>query len=69
MLLNWQEIVSKNGRIAEILVIDDEQSVVTYRISEAFPEGDMKPPTDLDFEKNFIFFIQISNRGGFSFQY
>ena len=64
MLLNWQEIVSKNGRIAEILVIDDEQSVVTYRISEAFPEGDMKPPTDLDFEKISYFSFKSQIEGG-----
>ena len=51
VLLNWQELVSKNGRIAEILVVDDEHSVVTYRISEAHPDGRMNPPTELDFEK------------------
>ena len=64
MLLKWQELVSKNGRIAEILVIDDEQSVVTYRISEGFPQGDMRPPTDLDFEKISSISLKSEIQGG-----
>ncbi len=44
-LLNWSESVSRKGRIAEVLVIDDEQSVVTYRLHEANPKGRMMAPS------------------------
>ncbi len=44
-LLNWSESVTQKDRIAEVLVIDDEQSVVTYRLHEANPKGSMKAPS------------------------
>ena len=44
-LLYWSESVNLKERIAEVLVIDHEQSVVTYRLHEADPKGRMIPPT------------------------
>jgi len=37
--------VTRRGRLPEVLVIDEEQSVVTYRLSEADPRGDINQPT------------------------
>ena len=64
-LLTWQELVSKSGRIAEILVIDDEQSVVTYRISEADPRGHLLPPDKIDYENisKLLFKCEIDDHG------
>ena len=50
-LLRWSESVCNNGRIAEILVIDEEQSVVTYRIQEVDPRGKLEPPTARQLER------------------
>ena len=50
-LLQWSVSVSEKGRIAEILVIDDEQSVVTYRVEETDPIGKLAPPSRSDFER------------------
>jgi hypothetical protein len=44
-LFQWACEVKNNGRIAEALVVDDEQSVVTYRLIPADPNGDMLCPT------------------------
>jgi hypothetical protein len=44
-LFQWSLFVTENGRIAEALVVDDEQSVVTYRLSPGDPNGDMPCPT------------------------
>jgi len=49
-LLHWSEAVGRKGRIAEILVIDEEQSVVTYRVKEVEPNGDLEPPTSIQLE-------------------
>ena len=48
-LLHWCEDVNQRGRLPEVLVIDGEQSVVTYRLGEADPIGNMDPPTNSDF--------------------
>tara|TARA_B100001123_G_scaffold87397_1_gene100448 strand:+ start:1543 stop:2604 length:1062 start_codon:yes stop_codon:yes gene_type:complete len=45
-LLYWCVQVEERGRIPEVLVIDDEQSVVTYRLSESNPRGEMPEPTE-----------------------
>ena len=45
MLLEWSINVNSKNRVAEVLVIDDEQSVVTYRLKEADPIGKMQPPS------------------------
>ena len=50
-LLNWCVQVEDRGRIPEVLVIDDEQSVVTYRLSESNPRGVMPEPTKEIFDK------------------
>ena len=44
-LLLWCVEVEDRGRIPEVLVIDEEHSVVTYRLSEADPTGDMSELT------------------------
>ena len=49
-LLYWCDDVTRRGRLPEVLVIDEEQSVVTYRLNEADPRGDMKQPTEQVFE-------------------
>ena len=49
-LLYWCDEVTRRGRLPEVLVIDEEQSVVTYRLSEADPNGDMNQPTAQVFE-------------------
>lgn len=38
-LLDWATRVSEAGRIAEVLVVDAELSVVTYRVSSCDPRG------------------------------
>ena len=38
-LFEWAGRVESNGRVAEVLVVDSELSVVTYRVSSANPEG------------------------------
>jgi len=45
-LLQWSVEVTKKGRLPEVLIIDEEQSVVTYRLSEAEPNGEMSQPTN-----------------------
>ena len=57
-LLHWCNSVSSKGRIAEVLVIDEEQSVVTYRIQEANPNGQMSAP-------NYETFRMINDMGSF----
>jgi len=37
----WAEEVTSMNRIAEVIVVDDETSVVTYRVSIESPRGDM----------------------------
>ena len=49
-LLHWCDEVTRRGRLPEVLVIDEEQSVVTYRLSESNPRGDMNQPTEKLFE-------------------
>lgn len=70
-LLYWCLEVKDRGRIPEVLVIDEEQSVVTYRLGEASPRGKMSFPTkdileeisemeDESIEVNGIFFPSIT---------
>ena len=40
-IFSWAEEVSNKNRIPEILIIDDEHSVVTYRVSKLNPKGKM----------------------------
>ncbi len=40
-LLEWANRVSGKNRIAEVLIVDDEFSVVTYRVKEVNPNGDI----------------------------
>ena len=37
----WASEVSSKSRVAEVIVVDDETSVVTYRVNIASPRGDM----------------------------
>ena len=50
-LLHWCNSVSNKDRIAEVLVIDDELSVVTYRIQEAEPKGKLAAPNSNTFRE------------------
>jgi hypothetical protein len=45
-LYHWCASVTETGRLAEILVVDDEHSVVTYRLHPSNPEGNQAPPTN-----------------------
>ena len=49
-LFDWSEQVSDRGRIPEILVIDDEHAVVTYRVARVEPEGNMGELSETDLE-------------------
>ena len=40
-LFEWAVRVQMNGRVAEVLVVDSELSVVTYRVSSANPLGEL----------------------------
>ena len=42
-LHQWASEVSALGRIAEVLIVDDEMGVTTYRISPENPLGTLKP--------------------------
>ncbi len=44
-LYHWCVSVTDSGRLAEILVVDDEHSVVTYRLHPSDPKGNRAPPT------------------------
>ena len=38
-LLNWSDEVNQSGRIAEVMVVDDDLDVVCYRVKEIDPSG------------------------------
>jgi len=44
-LLSWTVDVKSRNRIPEILIVDNEQAVVTYNISSENPKGELMPPT------------------------
>jgi len=44
-LLLWAENVNMKGRRAEVLIVDNEQAVVTYNITSENPKGDLLPPS------------------------
>ena len=50
-LLRWSNEVKMKGRISEVLVVDEEKSVVTYRISESNPTGILRPPGYSEFQR------------------
>ena len=50
-LYNWCLEVTDSGKIAEVIVIDEEHSVVTYRLVVSEMEGQMSPPGKEDFQK------------------
>jgi len=50
-LCEWSNRVSKKDRIAEVLVVDNELAVVTYRIQILNPKGDIKIPDINDYEE------------------
>ena len=43
-LLSWTVDVQTRNRIAEVLVVDNEQAVVTYNITSENPIGELLPP-------------------------
>ena len=45
-LFDWSKKVLKSGRLCEILVVDDEHSVVTYRAIVCDPMGNIDPLTE-----------------------
>jgi hypothetical protein len=44
-LLMWAEDVIHRGRLAEVLIVDNEQAVVTYNITSENPLGNLLPPS------------------------
>jgi hypothetical protein len=48
-LLNWGINVRDKKRIAEVLIVDNELSVVTYRIEIIEPKGNLSVPTEEDY--------------------
>ena len=59
-LLYWCVEVEQRERIPEVLIIDEEQSVVTYRLSEANPTGEMAKPAKKIFDELNINYQQLS---------
>ena len=49
-LFTWSEQVSDRSRVPEVLVIDDEHAVVTYRVARIEPEGVMGGLSENDLE-------------------
>ncbi len=49
-LFHWCKRVSIKQRIAEVLIVDDELAVVTYRIQLMNPEGTIEVPTRSDYD-------------------
>tara|TARA_B100000945_G_scaffold285056_1_gene255058 strand:- start:1046 stop:2113 length:1068 start_codon:yes stop_codon:yes gene_type:complete len=65
-LLNWSKEVYSKGRISEVLVIDEEHSVVTYRISESNPIGNLQPPELSELQRiSTLESVEISSGGVF----
>ena len=50
-ILQWSNEVHSKDRISEVLVVDEEKSVVTYRISESDPTGVLRPPDFNEFQR------------------
>ena len=50
-LFVWSEQVSGRSRIPEVLVIDDEHAVVTYRVARVEPEGVMGGFSEANLER------------------
>ena len=48
-LYQWCENVTQNERIAEVLIVDNELAVVTYRIQILNPKGDIPIPKKDDY--------------------
>jgi|TARA_B110000495_G_C23019709_1_gene604722 hypothetical protein len=44
-LLSWAINVNQRGRQAEVLIVDNEQAVVTYKITAEYPKGELLPPS------------------------
>ena len=47
-LLAWAIDARSRNRIAEVLIVDNEQAVVTYNITSENPIGEILPPNDKD---------------------
>ena len=50
-LLLWAESVYLNGRLAEVLIVDNEQAVVTYNITSENPQGDLEALSQVILDK------------------
>tara|TARA_B000000532_G_scaffold81218_1_gene64800 strand:- start:7638 stop:8765 length:1128 start_codon:yes stop_codon:yes gene_type:complete len=46
-IFEWAKSVEKNGRLAEILVVDGEFDVTAYRLKITNPRGNLNPPSKL----------------------
>ena len=65
-LYHWCGSVTENGRLAEILVVDDEHSVVTYRLHLSDPTGNRAPPTKEELSMISAFHaISLANGGAY----
>lgn len=47
-LFSWTVDVMGRNRLAEVLIVDNEQAVVTYNITSENPRGNLTPPTETD---------------------
>ena len=50
-LYNWASKINHKERIAEVLIVDNELAVVTYRIQILNPKGNVKIPNKQDYEE------------------
>jgi len=65
-LFDWSNRVQESGRICEILVIDDENSVVTYRIMICEPRGVLSSFSESDrLAISKMDYVSLGNGGAF----
>ena len=64
-LYNWCLQVTNSGMIAEVIVVDEEQSVVTYRVLISDIRGDLSPPKSEDFLRISKLHFELTESGAF----
>jgi len=68
-LLLWAIKVSQEGRKAEVLIVDNEQAVVTYNLTVEEPKGELLPPSNQILETISKYRKTIIDNGKIFFHY
>ena len=63
-LLSWTIDVQERKRIAEVLVVDNEQAVVTYNVKSENPFGELSPPNSDEINR-ILKYDKIEINGGY----